>query len=169
MEDRKDKVSYAQYEQREPCQNYRKPPRGHVDTCATEEEVMVLAKTETRTTTTQSRLMPIIHSYTVLFDFDKSDVRANENATLDQVLREIGRYNPQQVTVTGYTDSSGKADYNQTLSREREQAVSQALIERGVKNQTIEREARGQYDQAVPTADGVRNQENRRVVIDFRG
>jgi outer membrane protein OmpA-like peptidoglycan-associated protein len=169
MEDRQDRVSYAQYEQREPCQNYRREPRGHVDTCATEDEVMVLAATETRTTTTESRLLPITHSYTVLFDFDKSDVRSTEGATLDKVLREISKYDPKQVTVTGYADSSGQADYNQDLSRKREQAVSQALMARGISNQTLDREARGEYDQAVQTADGVRNQENRRVVIDFRG
>ena len=77
-------------------------------------------------------------------------------------------YNPQQVTVTGYTDSSGSADYNQDLSRRREQAVSRALLERGIANQALEREARGEYDQAIETPDDTRNQENRRVVIDFR-
>src|SRR5690606_4263323 len=110
----------------------------------------------------------IVRSYTVLFDHDKSDIRSNEMATIDQAMREIDKYEPKQVTVTGYTDSSGKADYNQTLSREREQAVSKALLSRGIKNQTLEREARGEYEQAVQTGDGVRNQENRRVVIDFR-
>ena len=39
---------------------------------------------------------------------------------------------------------------------------------RGIENQTIDRAARGEYDQAVVTPDDTRNQENRRVVIDFR-
>jgi outer membrane protein OmpA-like peptidoglycan-associated protein len=166
-EDRMDKKSYKQYEQREPCQHYRDLPRNMIDNCAkAEEEDMELASTQ-MSTHTEQKALPIVSSYTVLFDHDKSNIRANEMATLDRAMREISKYNPRQVTVTGYTDSSGKADYNQTLSREREQAVSKALLSRGIENQVLEREARGEYDQAVQTKDGIRNQDNRRVVIDF--
>lgn len=166
-EDRMDKKSYKQYEQREPCQNYRDLPRNMMDNCAKAEEDMGLAMAQMATHTEQKAL-PIVSSYTILFDHDKSNIRANEMATLDRAMREIDKYDPRQVTVTGYTDSSGKADYNQTLSREREQAVSKALLSRGIENQVLEREAHGEYDQAVQTKDGIRNQDNRRVVIDFR-
>ncbi len=170
-EDRMDKKSYKKYEQREPCQNYRELPRNMVDHCVKVEEDVVLATTPMPAQVEEKmeqKVLPIVSSYTVLFDHDKSDIRANENETLDRAMREIGKYNPRQVTVTGYTDSSGKADYNQSLSRQREQAVSRALLSRGIQNQTLEREARGEYEQAVQTEDGVKNQENRRVVIDFR-
>lgn len=169
IEDRMDKKSYKQYEHREPCQKYRKLPRNMVDHCVTAEEEFELATTHMAKQTQQKqKLLPIVSSYTVLFDHDRSNIRAGENETLDRAMREISKYNPKQVTVTGYTDSTGKADYNQTLSHEREQAVSRALLSRGIQNQTLEREARGEYDQAVQTDDGVRNQQNRRVVIDFR-
>jgi outer membrane protein OmpA-like peptidoglycan-associated protein len=162
-EDRRDTVDYNQYEQREPCQNYRKPPRSYTQGC--ESDVMpatVVAAVP------KPHHEKIVSTYTVLFDFDKAVIRPDETATLDRAMREIGKYHPKEVTVTGYTDSHGKTDYNQTLSREREQAVSQALLMRGIKNQTLDREARGEFDQAVRTEDGVKNQENRRVVIDFR-
>jgi OOP family OmpA-OmpF porin len=167
-EDRMDVKSYEQYEQREPCQHYRRLPRNYADSCVRDEVIENVIVQQEQKYVSETRLLPIVHSYTVLFDFDKSVVRANENETIDQVMREISRYNPRQVTVTGYTDSSGQADYNQNLSRKREQAVSRALLERGIENQTLDREARGEYEQAVQTEDGVRNQENRRVVIDFR-
>lgn len=163
VEDRMDKKAYKEYEQREACQHYRKPPRNYNDNCVSnmmKEEVIIAAAPEAA--------LPIVRSYTVLFDFDKSDIRSNEMATLDRIAKEINQYRPRQVTVTGYTDSHGTADYNQTLSREREQSVSNALLKRGIANQTLNREARGEYEQAVKTADGVKNQENRRVVIDFR-
>lgn len=168
MEDHMDKKSYKKYEQREPCQHYRKPPRNYSDGCVSnmmEEEVVIAAAPKPAP---QKAVLPIVSSYTVLFDFDKSDIRSNEMATLDRIAKEINKYHPRQVTVTGYTDSHGAADYNQTLSREREQSVSNALLKRGIANQTLDREARGEYDQAVNTADGVKNQQNRRVVIDFR-
>jgi OmpA-OmpF porin, OOP family len=154
---------YEQYEQREPCQHYRRLPRHYFDSCVSEDAVAV-----TEANSTETRLLPIVRSYTILFDFDKSAVRPDENETLSQIMHDINKYDPRQVTITGYTDSSGPVDYNQKLSREREQAVSKALLERGIQNWTLDREARGEYDQAVETADGVRNQQNRRVVIDFR-
>ncbi len=168
-EDRMDKKSYKQYEHREPCQKYRDLPRNMIDKCVKSEGGTAPKTTEIATKTEQEyKLLPIVRSYTVLFDHDRSSIRADEMVTLDQAMREIDQYEPTQVTVTGYTDSSGKADYNQNLSREREEAVSKALMARGIENQTLDREARGEYDQAVQTEDGVRNQENRRVVIDFR-
>lgn len=168
IEDHMDQKSYEQYSQREPCQNYRKVPRNYADECVDEvmEAEMFIAAAPI--TPKQQSVLPIVSSYTVLFDFDKSNIRNNEEATMDQIAHEIKKYHPKQVTVTGYTDSFGDADYNQTLSREREQAASRALLTRGVMNQTLDRAARGEDDQAVQTADGVKNQKNRRVVIDFR-
>lgn len=169
QEDLADAVKYKNYEQREPCQNYRKMPRDFIGNCNSaeieyiEEEIQQAAAEPTPEPSREK----IVRSYTVLFDFDKSFVRQNEAMTLDQAMREIDKYDPQKVTVTGYTDSSGAKDYNQNLSMEREQAVSKGLLTRGIANQTIDREARGEYEQAVDTADGVKNQQNRRVVIDF--
>ncbi|MFA7275760.1 MAG: OmpA family protein [Pseudobdellovibrionaceae bacterium] len=164
-QDRMDKSSYTQYEQREPCQNYRKLPRQESDRCVVAEEDVTLNTVEL---SPAKGLLPIVNSYTILFDFDKSKVRANEAPMIDRIISEISQYNPTQITVTGYTDSSGAADYNQQLSHLREQAVSKALLNRGIKNQAIDRDARGEFDQAVETPDNTRNQENRRVVVDFR-
>ncbi len=168
-EDRLDKKRYNDYEHREQCQNYRDLPRNMIDKCINQGTDMEMSDAAMTTRTEHpQKMLPIVRSYTVLFDHDKSSLRSNENATLDRAMREIDKYNPTQVTVTGYTDSSGAADYNQTLSRKREETVSAALINRGIRNQTLDREARGEDDQAVETRDSVRNQDNRRVVIDFR-
>ncbi len=168
MEDYFDMKAYEDYEQREPCQNYRRLPRNYTDLCARMDEGESIELVTAEGTTRGNRLLPIIHSYTILFDFDKSSVRADEGRTLDLIMNEIKKYDPAQITVTGYTDSSGPADYNNNLSREREHAVSQILLARGIESQTIAREARGEYEQAVATPDGTKNQENRRVVVDFR-
>lgn len=120
------------------------------------------------TQSSQYREQAILSSYTILFDHDDANIRDNEIATLNRVLREMDKYKPRQVTVTGYTDSSGTEEYNQSLSRQREQAVSRVLTENGVSTQMLDRKAVGQYEQAIRTNDGVQNQSNRRVVIDFR-
>jgi outer membrane protein OmpA-like peptidoglycan-associated protein len=169
VEDRIDKKSYESSEQREQCQYYRELPRHMADKCVKPEDGMELTMVQISSQTRQNDiLLPIVSSYTILFDHDHFDVRSNQMRTIDKAMREIEEYNPTQVTVTGYTDSSGKADYNQSLSHKREQVVSKLLLERGIGNETIAREARGEFSQAVITEDGVRNQQNRRVVIDFR-
>ncbi|NCO04282.1 MAG: OmpA family protein [Alphaproteobacteria bacterium] len=156
LENYMDKKSYNEYEEREQCSHYRRLPRNYVGICGDTTNVETIYSGE------------IVRSYTVLFDFDQSNLRNNEKATLNQIAKEINKFQPKQVTVTGYTDSHGNVDYNQKLSYRREEAVSKALMMRGIKNQVLDREARGEYEQAVPTEDGVKNQENRRVVIDFR-
>ncbi len=164
-EDRSDRQTYNAYEHREPCQEYRRIPRNSVafSNCL----VMKRAVTE-KMAETEVRLLPIIHSYTVYFDFDRDVMRADQNAVLDQVTREINKYEPTVITVTGYADRSGKVSYNEELSRRRTRSVSEALLRRGIVNEEMDRESRGEFENAVPTADGVRMPENRRVVIDFR-
>ena len=107
-EDRMDKKLYKQYERREPCQNYRDLPRKMIDKCVVNEEKMELSTVSmSRHTEEQQKVLPIVSSYTVLFDHDQSNIRDNESETLDRAMREIDKYEPTQVTVTGYTDSSG--------------------------------------------------------------
>jgi outer membrane protein OmpA-like peptidoglycan-associated protein len=115
------------------------------------------------------QLLPVIRSYSVYFNFDRSNIRQSETETLNEISRDIAQYHPQQVTVTGHTDRSGPAQYNERLSERRAETVSKSLVALGVPNQVISEQARGETDLAVATADGVKLQENRRAMVDFRG
>mgnify|MGYP002622272673 CR=1 FL=1 len=170
-EDKLELREYLNYEEREPCQGYQNPPHAFVeDRCdldkkhAKKERKFAAKKVETRT----AGLRPVISDYTIYFDFDKSNVRASERSTLETVVREIKRYDPYEVTIEGHTDRSGPADYNAVLSQKRAQAVSNALTDMGITNRVLDKEAKGESDPAVPTKDGVKLQENRRVEIQFR-
>jgi OOP family OmpA-OmpF porin len=109
----------------------------------------------------------VLTSYQIYFDFDKSTLRPDSLKTLDRVAHEIEKYHPGSVTVGGHTDRAGTVDYNDKLSARRAKAVSEALTARGVPNQVLDDKAYGENDPAVPTKNGVRLEENRRVVIDF--
>lgn len=156
-EDFRDDISYKEYEEREPCQNYRKLPRYYDDPCVKENDIDLM----------DVQSDEILSSYTILFDFDKSDIRQDELEILDRIVQDINDYEPHHVTVTGYTDSHGALDYNQALSHRREQAVSKALLDRGIDNHILKHKSHGEYTQAVETVDGIKNQANRRVVINF--
>jgi outer membrane protein OmpA-like peptidoglycan-associated protein len=109
----------------------------------------------------------VLNEYVVYFDFDESNIRANDMAILRQAAREIQNYDPSEIAVVGYTDTEGSAEYNQALSARRANAVSNALTQMGVENSVVNKAARGESELAVPTADDVKMQENRRVAIQF--
>jgi hypothetical protein len=67
--------------------------------------------------------------------------------------------------VTGYADKAGRPAYNQRLSERRAEAVRRELERLGVPSSAVQVAAEGENDPAVPTADGVPEARNRRVVI----
>lgn len=68
----------------------------------------------------------------VLFDFDKSDIRADARPVLDQLATVLINYASPKVEISGHTDAKGSDDYNQTLSEQRATAVSIYLSDHGV-------------------------------------
>lgn len=67
----------------------------------------------------------------VLFDFDKSDIRADAAATLDAVADVLATLEVAQASVSGHTDAIGSDAENQTLSEDRADAVVDGLQDRG--------------------------------------
>lgn len=63
----------------------------------------------------------------VLFDFDKSDLRADAAAPLHKAGELIKSYATAPLTVLGHTDGKGTDAYNDALSLRRAQAVARAL------------------------------------------
>jgi OmpA-OmpF porin, OOP family len=105
------------------------------------------------------------NEYVVLFDFDKSNINQAGSAVLEQALADARRMGSVRISATGHADRSGSEDYNMALSLRRADSVREALIAGGVSADTITVAGRGESEPAVPTADGVKEQANRRVVI----
>lgn len=105
------------------------------------------------------------NEYIVLFDFDKSNINKAGKAVLEQVLADAAKMGGVKISATGHADRSGSEDYNTALSLRRADSVREALIAGGVPPDAITVAGRGESEPAVPTADGVKEQANRRVVI----
>lgn len=100
----------------------------------------------------------------VFFDWDKSNLSPQAMATISQAAA-FYRASGARITTVGNTDTSGSTEYNMALSIRRADAVKRALIENGVPAAAIETAGRGQANPLVPTADGVRERQNRRVEL----
>jgi outer membrane protein OmpA-like peptidoglycan-associated protein len=108
---------------------------------------------------------PPARDYLIFFDFDKTDIRADSAGILEQVIEAIGALNAKGAGLIGHADRAGSNAYNQSLSERRADAVKDFLAGRGVPAGQISTQGRGETDPRVPTPDGVREEQNRRVEI----
>ena len=109
------------------------------------------------------------HSYLVFFDFNKSDLTAQAVSIVNQAAANAGPAKVTQLTVTGHTDTVGSDAYNMRLSHRRAESVAAQLEKDGIASSEIEIVAKGKRDLLVPTADGVKEPQNRRVQIVYGG
>ena len=68
----------------------------------------------------------------VNFDFDKSTLRPDAVAILNEAVEILKRYPDLRVEVAGHTDECGSDDYNQGLSERRASAVYDYLTSNGI-------------------------------------
>ncbi|HEV2678167.1 MAG TPA: OmpA family protein [Aliidongia sp.] len=104
-------------------------------------------------------------AFQVFFDFNKSDITAAAAKVIQQATDSVKAGHLTQINVTGHTDTVGSAKYNQALSERRAAAVKAQLISDGVPSSEIATSGVGKTGLLVPTADGVREPQNRRAEI----
>jgi outer membrane protein OmpA-like peptidoglycan-associated protein len=103
----------------------------------------------------------------VFFDWDKSDITPEAATVLDSAVSAYANCGNASVMLAGYTDRSGTVQYNLGLAARRNDSVRGYLTSRGVPDGRISSEAFGEANPRVPTADGVRELQNRRVEITY--
>jgi iron complex outermembrane receptor protein len=112
---------------------------------------------------------PAPKSYLVFFDFNKSDLTPQAVTIVDTAAKNAQAGKVTELTVTGHTDTVGSDAYNMRLSRRRAESVAAQLEKDGIPSSEIQIVAKGKRDLLVPTGDGVREPQNRRVQIVFDG
>ncbi len=105
--------------------------------------------------------------YIVFFDFDASAITAEAAQILDGAITAYSNCGSARVMLAGHTDRSGSVTYNMALAERRNGAVRSYIAGRGVADSRISSEAFGEAQPRVPTQDGVREQQNRRVEISY--
>ena len=103
--------------------------------------------------------------YIAFFDWNRSDITAEAATTLDATIATLRDCGNPAVTLDGYTDTSGTDGYNRALSERRAASVRAYLTSHGVSDTSISTQGFGETNLRVPTADGVRELQNRRVEV----
>jgi len=106
--------------------------------------------------------------YLVFFEFDRADLTPEGRQVVQQAATASKTNNVVRLEVTGHADRSGSDAYNQRLSQRRAATVKTELVRSGVREADIAVFAKGEREPLVPTPDGVREPQNRRVEIVFK-
>ena len=109
----------------------------------------------------------VSRKYLVFFDFNKATLTPEAIDVLKQAASDATSGKAVAVEVTGHTDTSGSASYNQKLSAKRAAAVKAELTKLGISGKEITTLAKGESDPLVPTGDGVKEPQNRRAEITY--
>jgi hypothetical protein len=104
-------------------------------------------------------------SFMVFFDWDSTRLNQQSMTVIGQAAAAFKSRNGTGITATGHTDTSGPDAYNMALSLRRANVVKDALIQQGVPAGAINAVGVGKAGLLVPTPDGVREPQNRRVEI----
>lgn len=108
---------------------------------------------------------PPVKNFLVFFDFDKSTLTPRALDIVKEAANTAKSGQNARVTCTGHTDTAGPPNYNMALSLRRANTVKNALVKEGVPATSITVVGRGETALLVPTKDGVREPQNRRVEI----
>jgi outer membrane protein OmpA-like peptidoglycan-associated protein len=103
----------------------------------------------------------------VFFDWDKSNITPEAATILDSAVTAYANCDNVPIMLAGHTDRSGSVQYNMGLAERRNSSVREYLTGRGIPGGAITSQAFGESMPRVPTADGVRELQNRRVEITY--
>lgn len=110
----------------------------------------------------------VARTYLVFFDFDRADLTDRARQIIGEAATNSQSVGSTRIEVSGHADRAGSPQYNQRLSERRAAAVAAELERRGVPRAAMAIQAFGESRPLVPTADGVREPQNRRVEIVLR-
>ena len=101
----------------------------------------------------------------ILFDTGKSDLKSESKASIAKISDILKKYPKTDITVAGYTDNSGTADFNQKLSERRAAAVKFFMVDSGVKGDRITATGFGLDNPVASNSTSEGRSQNRRVEL----
>ena len=111
----------------------------------------------------------ITYAADAFFDFDKSVLKPEGRAKLDDLVGKIQGINLEVIIAVGHTDSVGSDAYNQRLSVRRAEAVKAYLVTKGIERNRVYTEGKGEKQPVADNRTAEGRAKNRRVEIEVVG
>lgn len=111
----------------------------------------------------------ITYSAEALFDFDKSVLKPQGRQILDELVSKVQGINLEVMVAIGHTDSIGSDAYNQRLSMRRAEAVKAYLVSKGIEQDRVATEGKGEKQPVASNKTREGRAQNRRVEIEVVG
>ena len=111
----------------------------------------------------------VTYAADAFFDFDKSVLKAEGRAKLDDLVSKIQGISLEVIIAVGHTDSVGTDAYNQRLSVRRAEAVKAYLVSKGIERNRVYTEGKGEKQPVADNKTAEGRAKNRRVEIEVVG
>lgn len=111
----------------------------------------------------------VTYAADAFFDFDKSVLKPEGKAKLDDLVGKIKGINLEVIIAVGHTDAVGSDTYNQKLSVKRSEAVKAYLVSKGVEKNRVYTEGKGEKQPVADNKTSEGRAKNRRVEIEVVG
>lgn len=105
----------------------------------------------------------VLNENAVRFDTSKSTLTATAKANLDKLVTVFNQYPDTDIVIFGYTDSTGKVEFNQTLSEQRAASVKTYLVSKGIASARFTTKGMGIADPIATNETAEGRSQNRRV------
>jgi OOP family OmpA-OmpF porin len=111
----------------------------------------------------------VTYAADAFFDFDKSVLKPEGKAKLDDLVGKVKDINLEVIIAVGHTDSVGTDAYNQKLSVRRAEAVKAYLVSKGIEKNRVYTEGKGEKQPVADNKTAEGRAKNRRVEIEVVG
>ena len=111
----------------------------------------------------------VTYAADAFFDFDKSVLKPEGKAKLDDLVGKVKGINLEVIIAVGHTDSTGSDAYNQKLSVARSEAVKAYLVSKGIEKNRVYTEGKGEKQPVADNKTKEGKAKNRRVEIEVVG
>ena len=111
----------------------------------------------------------VTYAADAFFDFDKSALKPEGRAKLNDLIGKIKGINLEVIIAVGHTDAIGSVKYNQKLSVKRSESVKAYLVSKGIEKNRVYTEGKGKSQPVADNKTSEGRAKNRRVEIEVVG